>query len=208
MAVGQVNAQDPRVKRTRKLLQQTLMELMGEQSFDSITVQDIATRSTLNRATFYAHFEDKYDLLDSIVREGVEEALAAAVRADAPLSAQMLRALCRTVCVSLAQVQDHCGPRHRQFDPLLERAVQEVLHRVLVRALRQVPATALPGGARDVASWDVAALVETVAGMLSWALFGTASQWSRGPRTESADEVAAQVVTVLTEGLGTAFVAA
>jgi AcrR family transcriptional regulator len=192
MAVGQVNANDPRVKRTRKLLQQTLMELMGEQSFDAITVQDIAARSTLNRATFYAHFEDKYDLLDSIMREGVEQALTAAVPEDAPLSTETLQALCRTVCAFLAQVQDHCRPRMRQFDPLLERAVQEVLHKLLVRRLQLAPAEALPGGAS----------AEMVAGVLSWALFGTASAWSRGLRSEPVETVAAQVVEVLTEGLG------
>ena len=197
MPVGQVNAHDPRVKRTHKLLQQTLLELMGEKSFDAITVQDIAARSTLNRATFYAHFEDKYDLLDSIVREGVEQELAAAVPEDTSVSAQTLRALCRAVCAYLAQVQDHCRPQHRQFDPLLERAVQEVLHRVLVRGLQRAPAAALPGGAS----------VEMVARVLSWAIFGTASQWSRGLRAQPADEVATQVVAILTDGLTGALVA-
>jgi AcrR family transcriptional regulator len=193
MAVGQVNANDPRVKRTRKLLQQTMMELMAEKSFDAITVQDIAARSTLNRATFYAHFEDKYDLLDTIMREGIEQELTAAVPQGASISAQTLQALCRTVCSFLAKVQDHCKPQyHQQFSPLLERAVQEALHHFLVRGLQQAPAAALPGGAS----------AETVAGVLSWALFGTASQWSRGLRTEPADVVAAQVVAVLTEGLG------
>jgi AcrR family transcriptional regulator len=93
MAVGQVNAHDPRVKRTRKLLQQTLNDLMHEKSFAAITVQDIAERSTLNRATFYAHFEDKYDLLDSIIREGVEQALAATISDTAPVTVDTLRTL-------------------------------------------------------------------------------------------------------------------
>ena len=60
-----VNEADPRVKRTRKLLQDALLELLAEKSFDAITVQDIAERSTINRATFYAHFVDKYDLFAS-----------------------------------------------------------------------------------------------------------------------------------------------
>lgn len=191
MAVGQVNANDPRVKRTRKLLQQTLLELMGEKSFDAITVQDIAERSTLNRATFYTHFEDKYDLLDSIMREGVEQALAGAIPDTAAVTADTLRTLCRTVFAHLAQVQDHCRPQHRQFDPLLERAVQDVLYGFIVRWLQRVRPTALPGGAS----------VETVAAVLSWAIFGVGSQWSRGLRAQSADAVAAQVVALLTEGV-------
>ncbi len=196
MAVGQVNANDPRVKRTRKLLQQTLFDLMQEKSFDAITVQDIAERSTLNRATFYAHFEDKYDLLDSTMREGFEQTLASAVSDSAAVNAENLRALCRTVFDFFAQLQEHCRPHYRQFDPLLERAVQDVLQAFLVRWLRRGAPDALPAGVG----------VETVAAMLSWTIFGLGSQWSRGPRTQSADEVAAEVVTVLTSGL-TALVA-
>ncbi len=56
-----VNANDPRVKRTRQLLLQAFMALLEEkQHIYSISVQDIAERATVNRATFYAHFEDKY----------------------------------------------------------------------------------------------------------------------------------------------------
>ena len=58
-----VNENDPRVKRTRQLLLQALDELAAEKDIRSISVQDIAARATLNRATFYAHFRDKEALL-------------------------------------------------------------------------------------------------------------------------------------------------
>ncbi|MBI4304912.1 MAG: TetR family transcriptional regulator, partial [Chloroflexi bacterium] len=48
------NPQDPRVKRTRKLLHDAFDSLLSEKSFEAITVQDIAERATVNRATFYA----------------------------------------------------------------------------------------------------------------------------------------------------------
>ena len=48
---------------------------MTEKNFQSITVQDITERATVNRATFYAHFEDKYTLLDESVRDRFEEVL-------------------------------------------------------------------------------------------------------------------------------------
>jgi AcrR family transcriptional regulator len=46
---------DPRVRRTRKLLQDALRSLLFERRFSRISVQDIAERATVNRATFYAH---------------------------------------------------------------------------------------------------------------------------------------------------------
>src|ERR1700682_4751024 len=67
---------DPRVKRTRQLIQQAFMELFAEKGLASISIQDITDHATVNRATFYAHFPDKYALLDSIVRELFQQALA------------------------------------------------------------------------------------------------------------------------------------
>jgi AcrR family transcriptional regulator len=39
-------------------------QLGTEKSFEVITVQDLTERATVNRATFYAHFEDKYILAE------------------------------------------------------------------------------------------------------------------------------------------------
>lgn len=55
---------DPRVIRTRKLLRDSLIELISERGYDAITVKDITERATLNRATFYLHYQDKEDLLE------------------------------------------------------------------------------------------------------------------------------------------------
>lgn len=71
-----VKRMDPRVKRTHQLLQQALLELMQAKRFASITVHDIAARARLNRATFYAHFEDKFHLLDALIREQFQQEMA------------------------------------------------------------------------------------------------------------------------------------
>jgi AcrR family transcriptional regulator len=62
---------DPRVRRTRKLLLDALMELIPEKGYNAITIQDITDRATLNRATFYLHYRDKDDLL----YQGIHETL-------------------------------------------------------------------------------------------------------------------------------------
>jgi AcrR family transcriptional regulator len=61
--------EDLRVRRTRKLLKQALIELTIEKGFAAVTVQDIADRAMVNRATFYRHYLDKYDLLDQYMSE-------------------------------------------------------------------------------------------------------------------------------------------
>jgi AcrR family transcriptional regulator len=64
---------DPRVIRTRQMLRNALIELIGEKGFSTISVQDITQRATLNRATFYLHYRDKEDLLEQSVEEILEE---------------------------------------------------------------------------------------------------------------------------------------
>lgn len=57
------------MRRTRKFLQQALIELTIEKGFAAVTVQDIAERAMVNRATFYRHYLDKYDLLDQYMND-------------------------------------------------------------------------------------------------------------------------------------------
>jgi AcrR family transcriptional regulator len=67
---------DPRVVRTRQLLRDALVSLIAEKGFDAITVQDIADRATLNRATFYLHYQDKHDLLIKSLHDAIDELMA------------------------------------------------------------------------------------------------------------------------------------
>jgi AcrR family transcriptional regulator len=67
------NRIDPRVRRTRQLLRQALMDLIPKKGYNAITVQDITDRATLNRATFYLHYRDKDDLLYKGMLEVLDE---------------------------------------------------------------------------------------------------------------------------------------
>src|SRR5271168_869564 len=68
---------DPRIQRTRTLLQQALGKLLETKDFEKISVQDIAEAATLNRATFYDHYPDKFALLECMVGGQFHELLAA-----------------------------------------------------------------------------------------------------------------------------------
>src|SRR5687768_10975577 len=88
---------DPRVKRTRQLLVQAFTELLSEKDFPSLTVQDIADRATVNRATFYAHFVDKYALLDYAIREYFQKKLYSHLSTSCELSEENSRRFILTV---------------------------------------------------------------------------------------------------------------
>ena len=56
---------DARVARSTRALAAALVELLEHRDFDSITVQAILDRARVGRATFYAHFRNKEDVLHS-----------------------------------------------------------------------------------------------------------------------------------------------
>src|SRR5215831_21020306 len=68
MPISDCEVRDPRIRRTRQLLHAALRKIMQTKSFDEISVQDITDEATVNRATFYDHYTDKFDLLDNMVR--------------------------------------------------------------------------------------------------------------------------------------------
>lgn len=62
-------AMDRRVRRSRRLLQDTLVRMALSEGFGSLTVEKILTAADVGRATFYAHYRDKNQLLADVVRE-------------------------------------------------------------------------------------------------------------------------------------------
>ncbi|AZU63950.1 TetR/AcrR family transcriptional regulator [Neobacillus mesonae] len=57
-------AAEKRVNRTKRLIRDTLTELIEEKGFEGVTVRDLTERAKINRGTFYLHYRDKYDLLE------------------------------------------------------------------------------------------------------------------------------------------------
>lgn len=57
-----MNKKDLRVVKTKNILYNTLLSLMKEKTFEEIKVSDICSSALINRSTFYAHYEDKYEL--------------------------------------------------------------------------------------------------------------------------------------------------
>lgn len=58
---------------TKRFIRSALVTLLKEQKLEAITVQQIVDNALINRSTFYLHYQDKYDLYNSLVRELLEE---------------------------------------------------------------------------------------------------------------------------------------
>ena len=178
---------DPRIRRTRQMLFQAFRDLLEEKTFDLISVQDIAERSTLNRATFYDHFPDKFELLEAMIGERFSTLIAARMAGHEGTCEASLRQLILAACDFLAEVSSGCQKHQRQFGPIVESRVKAILRESLLVGLRL----------------HQAENPELKATMVSWAIAGAALQWSREKKTtpdELADAVLPTVHTALRAG--------
>ena len=183
-----MNSTDPRVKRTRKLLTDAFGQLLAEKGLNAVTVQDIAERATVNRATFYAHFVDKYTLFDEMIRDLVRDGIQKRVSASTPFNIGSLHLLVVTTFEWLAEFRDHCR-RDPDLDPIIETKVQEEIYEFLLQWVKQLrpPQTMT---------------FEMVASFMSWVIFGVGISWTRSDRSVPADEMARQVIALLSSGVG------
>lgn len=67
---------DLRVKRTHKLLFETLIALIKEKGIEDLSVTEICERAMVHRTTFYKYYEDKYHLLYEGCREIIDDFLS------------------------------------------------------------------------------------------------------------------------------------
>jgi len=58
-----------KIRYTKMVLRDSLMELMKTKSILSISIKDICDLADISRSTFYAHYKDQYDLLRQIEEE-------------------------------------------------------------------------------------------------------------------------------------------
>ena len=62
-----------RSDKTKEAIKHALIALMEREPFEVISVKQIVAASGVGRSTFYAYFEDKQDLLESIESELLED---------------------------------------------------------------------------------------------------------------------------------------
>ncbi|GHU37605.1 hypothetical protein FACS1894105_10040 [Clostridia bacterium] len=101
---GNFRKEDLRIIKTRKALLSALSSLLKQYKFSKITVHDICTEALVSRTAFYAHFKDKYDLLQKWLiktkseifidlrsgKDNMENSICSALRTNAKLIENLL----------------------------------------------------------------------------------------------------------------------
>jgi len=183
MPISDCDVRDPRIRRTRQLLQNALRILLAQKGLDELSVQDIADEATVNRATFYDHYTDKFALFEAIVaaefHQLLHERKVKFDTCDGAAGASLVLAVCDFLSGPCANAEPAGG--RNAVEPLLDAAVTNAIRRVLSAGLAQRPRKA------DVSS-------EMIAATASGAIYGAAKEWSRTKHRSPAQAI---VLTVL-----------
>jgi AcrR family transcriptional regulator len=173
---------DRRVERTHQLIRGALRSLIQEKGFEALTVQQIIDRANVGRATFYAHFDNKDDLLAS----GFED-LRASLKArqrDACAHGHSLEA---RVFAFSHELFAHANEYRDVFRAMVGKqsgaTVQRFMHKLLVDLVRDDVKGAV--GRTEKTAVPTEALVQFIAG----ALFGLLMWWLDGRMRLSVAEV-------------------
>jgi len=179
---------DPRVRRTRKLLEDALRQLVHERSFSEISVADIADRATVNRATFYAHFEDKGHLASTMMREDLHNALVERLSPPAAFGPEAVLRVATGMFEFMARTLGGCRKQADECSTAVGNTLQETLEEFFATWLERQPEAMrrFPKASRA-----------SVANAFAWAIYGGANRWSRLAHRPDAAIAAEEVVSLL-----------
>lgn len=192
MPISDCEVRDPRIRRTRQLLQGALKQLLESKPFEDISVQDITEAATVNRATFYDHYTDKFALLEALIAGGFHWMLAErSVQYDGtcPSAAAAIVLAACDYLATLRATQGDCGNRRSNVEALEDAAMIAAIRRVLEHGMEKY--TGVPEERRAMQS-----------AAASWAIYGAVKEWLNTPHRCLPDAVVPQIVAMVTPLLG------
>lgn len=181
---------DRRVQRTRQLLQQAFKDVTEEKGFEATNIQDITDRANVNRGTFYAHFEDKYTLLDTIIREEFHDLLISKIPPVTEWNRDTVKVLIQMVLEYSDRIRRQCHISS-VTGPMFERAAHEELSKLLLAWLERA----------DCVEGRQRVPLDTVAEVISYAIFGGAIKWNQETTKKSSEQMANEVLVVIMDGV-------
>lgn len=177
---------DPRVLRTRKLIMDSFIELSGKKEFKDITVKDITTEAMINRATFYYHFEDIYDLLEMVLSEVLLINLNSNIYEKNELNEESII----SIFIAITNFQKSLSTRcHRGYEDTIAIIIREQLEIIFYKMLLKQNKT------EEDEALNITAVI------LSWGIYGASVEWRRNSKQLSPEEFIQSAIPYIFSGI-------
>ena len=169
-----MQTKDPRVMRTRQLIIEAFSQLIAMKDFNQITIKEITEVATINRATFYAHFLDKYELLEVVLSEQMKALMEENFSDYKVLDEKTIVHMFSAIIHVHETLHMHCRRGYNAFTQMIEDKAKEQLQAILIPLVTD----------------------ESKAVLISWALYGAYVTWDRS-RAEEAGEYARKIAGIV-----------
>src|SRR5262249_18822089 len=135
MPIPDCQVRDPRMRRTRQLLQNALRSLLDVKKLDEIGVQDITDAATVNGARFYDHYTDKYALFSAMIEGDIHKLLEERkINFDGSCSSGLAATLL-AICEYFGRQNSAECAQHRSFTPLMDNAITVAIRERVLNGL-------------------------------------------------------------------------
>ncbi|MDO3412311.1 TetR/AcrR family transcriptional regulator [Saccharibacillus sp. CPCC 101409] len=175
---------DRRIPKTREAIHGAFIALLSEKNFKQITVNEIAERANVNRATVYLHYADKYDLLERCVQEGLERVFQSCL----PQSGGMPGALEDRLLLSLRDLERQSAA----FSALLANEGVPAFRERMLEAMKRGLDERLP-----IRDENLKLDKEVLTRFLSSAVVGVLEWWIAENMTYPAERLAAELAVLV-----------
>jgi len=193
------NATDLRVVRSKQSIRDALVELIEEKGFEALTVTDITSRARINRGTFYAHYQDKYDLMGKCEEE-IMVRLSKLVKKTVPsVTAELRHSPPRLAIYPLVAAIFEFLNEHNRF---MKAALGPKGDMTFQIRFKDFFRETMLGKSPDVLINEEECLVPAkyFATYVGSAHLGVIQQWLESGRQESPEEMARILTTILVHG--------
>jgi AcrR family transcriptional regulator len=166
---------------------ESFIELSEEKEFKDITIKDITSKAMINRATFYYHFHDIYDLLERALSEVLLINLDYNTYGERELNDEDLMSIFKAIADFQESLSHRC---HRGYEDTIARIIREQLHLIFFKMLEKKQPN------EDEKTLNLSAT------MLSWGIYGASVEWRRNNSEMAPEEFIASAIPFIKHGIG------
>jgi AcrR family transcriptional regulator len=163
----------------------SFMDLSGKKDFKDITVKDITAEVMINRATFYYHFEDIYDLLEKVLSEVLSVNLDCDYYQNTELNEEALVNMFKAITDFQKSLSNRC---HRGYEDTIARIIREQLEIIFYKMLLK----------QNKTNEDHAVKISAV--ILSWGIYGASVEWRKNSKKVPPEEFIKSAIPFIISG--------
>jgi AcrR family transcriptional regulator len=141
------------------------VQLSMKKEFKDITIKDITDEATVNRATFYSHFTDKYQLLDAVLTENLMTKVFNEIKLHDELSEETIVKIFLSITTFQSELSSQCRRSYDAFMSTIETKLKAELGDLIYKLLKKNQPE------ENLESLRIGSV------MLSWGIYGASVDW-------------------------------